>query len=260
MIPNRSIVQFFRNDPHLKMYCSLSKELRDYVGGKTVATSGSSGSVSDVIGSRIHPSLGGSAKHFNGRNVGQYHITVGAASDYQFGASLTAMAWVKCDDASQYDWFLAKHSASTVVGWNILRSSNNLMRFQVNNGGTDDTWGGPYIYPGVWYHVAMTLDGATLRGYVNGMIVARMASTKNPNQTLEPFRIGNRRTGSAEGCVGDVQEVAFFDRALDPVVIAQYYRHVRIEHAYRRINKRHTGAPGSKVTVFDASYRRRRAA
>lgn len=240
------------------MYASLSLEMRDYIGGKTVTTSGSAGSVSDAKGC---PELGGSSKHCNSHAIGAYHITVGAASDYQFGTNFTAMCWCTVDNLGFYDWVMAKHNTSAVIGWNLLRSSNNLMRFQVNNGGTSDCWGGPIILPGAWYHVAMTVDGTNLKGFVNGVQVAKVASTKNPNQTTEPLRIGNRRTTVAEGFIGSAQEAALFSRALSLNELQAYYRWAISNNTRKFFFVEPPAAGGgSAVPVFHASNFRRRVA
>lgn len=257
MIPNRSIYHRFRNDLSLKMYVSLSKELRDYVGGKTVSTAGSTGSITDRKGS---PIFGGSAKHFDSHDIGARYVTVGGNTDYQFGASLTVIAWGMVESLGTYEHIISKYYTAGAVGWNVLRSSNNQWRFQVYNAGTSDTWGGPIIYPYVWYMVAMTIDGATLRGYVNGDLVARTASTKNPDTTNDLLKIGNRRQTVAEGYIGSIHECALFNRPLSPEELKSYYAWAVDTPRKKIFMYDPPAAGGTPIAAFNASYSRRRVA
>ena len=91
---------------------------------------------------------------------------------------------------------------------------------------TPGTVGGGHVGVGVWTHVALTFDGSTIRGYVNGTLVASAADIANPAGPVNWFSIGRADDGS--GWVGgldshfngSIDDVRIYDRALSTAQIA----------------------------------------
>jgi hypothetical protein len=82
--------------------------------------------------------------------------------------------------------------------------------------------GNSVLQTGVWYHAAMTYDGAFLRLYVNGLLDGSLAATGPITITTHPLLIG----GHAEGpwsFNGLVDEVSLYDRALSAAEILSIY-------------------------------------
>jgi len=69
----------------------------------------------------------------------------------------------------------------------------------------------------VFAHLAATYDGAALRLYANGVLVASGPLAGNLLHNADDFAIGNDNTGSpAYGMNGIIDEVGVYDRALSP--------------------------------------------
>jgi signal peptidase len=71
-----------------------------------------------------------------------------------------------------------------------------------------------------WHHVAMTWDGAALRLYIDGDPADGLQAPGTPRTTATAATIGHVDDDSM---VGDVDEVAIFDRALSNAEIAALY-------------------------------------
>jgi hypothetical protein len=87
------------------------------------------------------------------------------------------------------------------------RSSANQMNFL----------GGTAVTANVWHHAALTYDGTTLRGYLDG--VANGTST-----TVLTGTRGNWANVQMGPTLGELQDGVFYDAALTPEEILQLYR------------------------------------
>ena len=81
---------------------------------------------------------------------------------------------------------------------------------------------------GVWYHVAMVYDGASLRGYVNGALDGSTAASGTVRATDTTLRIGayapvNGAAASKGYFPGRVDELSFYSRALSASEIQAIY-------------------------------------
>ena len=71
-------------------------------------------------------------------------------------------------------------------------------------------------------YVVGTYDGARLRLFVDGKLVAQLPVTEPPNQSPTPVEIGSFLGG--DSWYGTLDEVAIYDRALDSTTLRQHYR------------------------------------
>jgi hypothetical protein len=96
--------------------------------------------------------------------------------------------------------------------------------------------GGVGVGPnGTWQHVVGVFDPSTiasqsyptLRLYVNGVQVASILVQQAPNLTTSPVSIGSKRTGNSPSYdgtfIGTIDEVAVYNKALDPATIVAHY-------------------------------------
>jgi len=67
------------------------------------------------------------------------------------------------------------------------KSGNNTLRFVIKNGGAEQQLNGTTLTPGVWTHLAVTLEGDTGKLFVNGTLV-----NTNSAMTINPADIGTR--------------------------------------------------------------------
>jgi hypothetical protein len=91
-------------------------------------------------------------------------------------------------------------------------------------GGTDAT--ATFIAVGVYSHVVVTYDGATMAIYVNGVQVGTAPSTRSIQTLTDSFRVATYSDFlSASDCFpGTIDEVAIYDHALSPTRIALHYQ------------------------------------
>jgi len=76
----------------------------------------------------------------------------------------------------------------------------------------------------VYSHVVVTYDGATVRGYVNGIEVIRFDSVANLVAASDSvMAIGARVGGTFDFFAGSLDEVAIYDHALTPGRITVHY-------------------------------------
>lgn len=115
---------------------------------------------------------------------------------------------------------------SPLTGFMFYAEPANNWAFWTGTGDytTWDVIRGPAVRRDAWDHLAATFDGTTKRFYVNGVEVGT-SSTPYVPASKRPFRVG---AGGTEGdplyfFEGDLDEVAFYRKALGPAQIAAHF-------------------------------------
>ena len=88
---------------------------------------------------------------------------------------------------------VAKGQDTDVVpgDWALVIDATRKLRPLLNVGGSWVAFNcASTLATGVWYHVAMVYDGASLRGYVNGALDGTIAASGTVQATDYPLRIG----------------------------------------------------------------------
>jgi hypothetical protein len=145
-------------------------------------------SYSYIAGSEIsfttaQPESAGFALTFDG--VDDY-VTVTDTSTLDITASITLEAWVKFNSIGHH-WIVGKDPYNTAYQLFADTYSGNEFIFQINS---DAQAKGGIPAVGVWTHVAGTYDGANLKLYVNGELVATTPYTGAITATSGPLKIG----------------------------------------------------------------------
>jgi len=170
------------------------------------------------------------------------------------GAMLTTDRFGNADSAYSFDgnkWIEVPNSAS-------LQSVTNTMTFSawVNPTSTDHSWisllckgvakrqlgfvlqhdkiwinnGGGYLpLPArtldinIWYHVAVSYDGKTMKGYINGQCVGSVIIKDDPDINTTALYIGMDPPGVNEFMRGSIDEIRIYNRILSDKEIADIY-------------------------------------
>ena len=176
------------------------------------------------VGEKLHRATG---------RLGQAMVCDGgaalvAASDaFAPEKGLTIEAWVYTDEAGQNDhWFLSRiTSADTAAGFRFGVSNHGQLCFAVpQSSWSHHLYADRPLPTGRWVHVAGTCDGTILRLYQDGELVGTMERRGGVRDTSAPVTLGNFSPGHGAHFDGLLDEVKFWDRALDAATIALHAR------------------------------------
>ncbi|GAA4960665.1 LamG-like jellyroll fold domain-containing protein [Kineococcus glutinatus] len=139
-----------------------------------------------------------------------------------------------------------------------MRNDGRLV-FGVNSGGTRVvTSAGPYN-DGAWHHVVASLSGAGMVLYVDGVEVARSATTTSAQALTGYWRVGgdnlsgwpNRPTANA--FAGLVDEVAVYPAALSAATVRDHFTRATTAPVNQAPQAAFTSTAQDLVVAFDAS-------
>lgn len=149
----------------------------------------------------------GKCYFFNGNN---YYIALTGQKLFDcFKGGTTAFSicmWVYHADTRRAILF-GDYGLSNSIGFNIELRTGHGLRFYWN--GSPDYSPGLNVGLNIWNHVAFTYDGASLKSYLNGNLVAtRSGALATRSKTAGEFRLGrdNRTTDTAlNGKLNDIR-------------------------------------------------------
>jgi len=142
--------------------------------------------------------------------------------------AFTFTAWVKPAGGAANQAVLWLGASSTKRLSFTPNDGSGQSKFSIVNGGAEQSLTSAALPPGVWSHVAVTLDGGNATLQINGSTAASGPITLTPDQLLAP----NTTTGlqhnylaRSEGSLmpmfqGSIDDVQFFSSALTPAQVA----------------------------------------
>lgn len=148
------------------------------------------------------------------------------------GDAFTAAAWVSLDSMTQWGGIIGRvqDDGGAERGW-LLGYGRTGFAMAVSTEGADDGDGDlTYLYAaeaaelGRWYHVAATYDGAQMRLFVDGAVVATSDAQSGPvlSAADSPLVIGGYRDSNEDFPMhGRLGEVRFVAEALDDASVAE---------------------------------------
>jgi hypothetical protein len=140
--------------------------------------------------------------------------------------NFTVECWVRADPVAPSLCPLGSFTQPPGRGYLFEKSADGLWYYFFGDGVDQVVYyisGSDAIYS-AWTHLAITYDGSTFTGYVNGTLDAAAAVSLVPNN-VAPFRIGYDQPGNGwnDYWSGDIDEVAFYQKALTADQIAAHY-------------------------------------
>ena len=171
----------------------------------------------------------GFAGKFNGTNS---YMTTGLT--WPGGTQLSWSGWIKTSNTK--DTYIcgdfASGGANASHRFSVRIYSQNFQATINNAGGglgTSVTFG-TFAHYGEWAHLVVTIDGTTLKGYVNG---SQLGSAQTSSESLvagaNPFVFGNYGpdTGTSQQFDGTIDQVRIFNKAISASEVTKLYNEIQ---------------------------------
>jgi hypothetical protein len=181
-------------------------------GGSVLAGSLSSGTPSWRIDGKF-----GDALFFNSTKTGASatYVDLGDKTDYE-RTTFTVSAWVNRSGSCPFSncTVFAKGTSSNIGYALQVKDAGSGYKASMNLRDSQEVYGTTTLEAGKWYHIAASIDGSTVKVYVNGRLETSTAQTQTPSYSTETAKIGNKNDGLDVGFNGLIDEVKFFTSAL----------------------------------------------
>ncbi|MEQ9064139.1 MAG: LamG-like jellyroll fold domain-containing protein [Vicingaceae bacterium] len=146
------------------------------------------------------------------------------------GSSFTVEAWIKADSYATNVWentIVSKDTWSSVSeGWVIRCGAGGKLSFNLalnNNGNWYEIQTSALMSTNIWYHVAGTFDGSSMKVFLNGKQVGSLTQSGSITATTVPMKIGNiARPSTSRFFNGQIDEVRVWNEALPEATLKEY--------------------------------------
>lgn len=186
-------------------------------GSKVIDASGQGNHGTRSGTSRISQGRFGKALSFDGLND---WVTVNDAASLDLTTGMTVEAWVyPTESMTRWRTLVTKESPPDRASYYLhANSDTDQPGTGVFIGGYQDLWGGPWLLPNTWVHLAGTYDGTTQRLYVNGTEVAKRAQSEPIEVSGGVLRIGGNSI-LGEFFKGRIDEIRVYNQVLSAAEI-----------------------------------------
>jgi Ca2+-binding RTX toxin-like protein len=137
--------------------------------------------------------------------------------------AFTFEAWFRPDDAGTARAMLTDTATGSASGVVLVREADGSLHAIISSSADSaraEVRTAPLsLVPGSWHHVALTRADDRIAIYVDGNLAADAPATPIAFSDLRAGVGVGERFGTYEGWVGGIDEVAFYDRALDAATI-----------------------------------------
>jgi len=164
----------------------------------------------------------GKAMLFEGTQGHQY-VDLGTFNPSEKTGKLSVALWAKWDGLSTaWQGLIGKRIsdwAASGMMWQIeANQTTGVLRFQ-REGTADITLQATAPTVGQWVHIAVTFDGTTARGYINGARTVQAAFTFGSNRDA-PIQFGADTLGGGNSYNGTLDEIRLYDVVLTDAEVA----------------------------------------
>jgi hypothetical protein len=174
----------------------------------------------------------GTAGYYSSGKVGPYAGAFDGTSTYVNNVAnnaaftltnaVTMVAWVKVNASGTDQKIISKRPSYVLTVF-----TNNIPETEIFIGGssqdTRSAGGGTTLVNGVWYQIAGTYDGHSLKTYVNGVLDRQIAVTGTMDSTAYSLNLGKTADGIANYMNGLIDDARVYNRALSAAEIAALY-------------------------------------
>lgn len=202
-----------------KFIASEDTKVKDYSGyaNDGVGKSGASDEANYVDG------IVGQAIHFDGSDD---FITVSDADSLDITGDVTIECWIKREvTGSEFFHDRGQDGNDYTLTWRMSFNADDALQIQLGGGSpnfTTKTFGN--ITDTDWHHVVFTIEGTTLRCYVDGSQSGTDGTFSGTRQTCAQAMLIGKRTAGAE-FQGDIDEFRIYSRALSLSEVQWRYEH-----------------------------------
>jgi hypothetical protein len=148
-------------------------------------------------------------------------VTVATSPALLPTAPFTIAAWVRVDSAPSAVGNSVVVAKQITVDMSYAISVTPSLRAAYYSSSAAPLNGTGALALGTWHHLALTWDGATKRGYLDGVVEATAPIGSISAAPAGPLEIGNRSTFNPLPLVGAIDDIVFYQRTLGAVELAQ---------------------------------------
>jgi hypothetical protein len=159
--------------------------------------------------------------HGSGYAFTDQEVDVANAADLDSSGGFTAAIWLRLDAFPTDEaclWTKSFDNANGYDTFTLCIGSDGTAIFDGETpGGSADAETGPQLALGTWHHLALSWDGTTKRGYVDGVNVVTVEIQLGAG--TEPLALGGSR--SSYFVQGTVDDALYYTRALSAAEVTQ---------------------------------------
>ena len=172
--------------------------------GRTVKDYSGTGNNGSIFGCEWVEGISGKALFFNGKDS---YVEIPDSPNLNITGELTLEAWIKLEHSP------AGSGIQRIIrkGGYFLQFQKGMVLFFIQNAerqyglSANMDW-----QPGIWYHITVTYDGATMKMYINGRLNKSKALTGKIITMKVPLGIGvfidwNKKSGYFKGTIDEVK-------------------------------------------------------
>lgn len=130
---------------------------------------------------------------------------------------LTISCWVKLGNSSVFNTIVQRQTVST-NGYSVVLNNGSFAFY----GTGANIFGSGFTSTTDWYHVCVTHDNSTVKGYIDGNLISALSTTSLVSNTVTT-KLGNHSSGGVSPLNGKLDEVSIFSSALDASNVVQMY-------------------------------------
>ena len=200
----------------------------DETSGTSAADSSGTGNTGTLFNTPVWTAGGKDNGSLGFTYTSSQYVDVGIGASLQLTSVGTVAAWVKFGDQTPSgSWTIIAGNYDNNVdknGYSLFTWANNLA-IEIADGSGGISARSPATYSdNNWHHAVGTWDGSNLNMYVDGVLVASVAQTRNAVSNLYHINIGRDTHDANAYFNGLIDDVRIYNRALSAAEVLRLYK------------------------------------